>query len=90
MTEKINYTFNFNQKQCIGSLKRIGFGDSSKRRGRHFKFAPPANIMVKILPGKPSFIIVPKHKELKVQRLIIQELYEMGGEELVKLFIENL
>lgn len=90
MTEKINYTFNFNQKQCIGSLKRIGFGDSSKRRGRHFKFVPPANIKAKILLGNPLFIMVPKHKDLKVQHLILQELYKMGGEELVKLFVENL
>ncbi len=80
---------NFNQRQCIRALKRLGFVDRSKRR-KHFKFYPPENIAERIAIGSPQFIIIPNHRELKVQKLIIQEIKSMGGEELVRKFLDNL
>lgn len=87
MEGSINY--NFNKRQCIRALKRLGFVEKSKRK-KHFKFYPPGNIAQKITPGLPQFIMVPNHRELKVQKLIVQELREMGSEELVKKFLDNL
>ena len=87
MEDRINY--NFNQRQCIRSLKRIGFVNRSKR-SKHFKFFPPTQIEKRIPAGKPQFIVVPNHNELKVQRPLINELREMGGDELVQMFLENL
>ncbi|MAG12490.1 hypothetical protein CL630_01625 [bacterium] len=85
--QKVNY--NFNKRQCIRSLKQNGFINKSKRR-KHFKFYPPDHIKEKIEAQKPQFIMVPNHRELKVQHLIIKELREMGGEELVKSFLEKI
>ena len=87
MEESVNY--NFNKRQCVRALKWLGFVEKSKRK-KHFKFYPPANIIKKITSGLPQFIIIPNHRELKVQKLIIQELRKMGGEELVKKFLDNL
>ena len=80
---------NFNTKECIKALKKLGFVNRSER-SKHFKFHPPAGIDKNIKPGKPRFIIVPRHKELRVQHLIIQELLAMGGDELMEKFFENL
>lgn len=87
MTNEINY--NFNQKRCIRALKRIGFVNKSKRR-KHLKFYPPEEISINIKPGNPQFIMVPNHRELKVQKLILKELMAMGDENLVKIFLSNL
>lgn len=87
MADGINY--NFNQKQCVRSLKRIGFVNKSKR-SKHFKFFPPDYIKNQIQSGKPQFIIVSNHRELRTQKLIIQELNKMGGKKLADSFIENL
>ena len=87
MANALNY--NFSQQQCVRSLKRIGFVNESKR-SKHLKFHPPDEIKDKILSNKPQFIMIPHHRELKIQKLIIKELHAMGGKNLVKLFIENL
>ena len=65
MEKSINY--NFNKRQCVRALKRLGFVERSKRR-KHFKFYPPENIAQKITPGLPQFIIVPNHRKIKVQK----------------------
>jgi hypothetical protein len=81
---------NFNTKQCIRSLKRLGFYLSNKRSGRHDKFEPPKTIADKLIGLQPKFIMIPRHRELHCQPEIISELRAMGGDELVASFKQNL
>lgn len=81
---------NFSQRQCIRSLQKIGFLEKSKRRGKHFKFVPPERIKQHIQPGQPPFLMVPRHRELRVQHQIIRELRAMGGDTLVEEFLQSL
>jgi hypothetical protein len=46
--------------------------------------------MKNILVMNPKFIMVLYHKELRIQKIIIQELEKMGGEKLKNLFLQNL
>lgn len=80
--------FNFNRKQCIRALKRLGFTLSNKRFGKHDKFEPPSTIT----PRNPEqrYIMVPRHRELRCQPEIVKELRAMGGDELVEQFKELL
>jgi len=68
---------------------KIGFVNKSKR-GKHLKLVPPDWILKNILLNNPRFIMIPYHRELKIQKIIIQELRDMGGEKLINLFLENL
>ncbi len=81
---------NFNTKQCIRALKRLGFSLSNKRNGRHDKFEPPKEIADSLIGLQPRFIMVPRHRELHCQSEIISELRTMGGDELIKKFKANL
>lgn len=84
---------NFNQRQCIKALKRIGFFISpNQRKGKHFKYLPPDEIIEKIKTDMnvPKFIMIPRGKELHVQDLILKELKTMGGDDLVRKFLDNL
>lgn len=79
---------NFNRKQCIKALKRLGFTESLSRRGNHDKFLPPKQLNIKA--GQPPFIMVPRHKDLHCQSAILKELKAMGGDQLTQAFLDNL
>ena len=82
--------FNFNTRQCIRSLRRLGFVLSNKRHGRHDKYLAPLEIANRLQTDQPRFIMVPRHTELHCQPEIIRELRTMGGDELVEAFKHNL
>lgn len=79
---------NFNRRQCIYALSKLGFFLDNDRAGIHDKYAVPAHYTVP--EGYRPFIMVPRHKELKVQHIIIKELRVIGGEELVQKFLNFL
>jgi|GEM_PF-1100544 hypothetical protein len=81
---------NFNKRQCIRVLKKLGFFLCNKRFGRHDKFCPPPDIAQRLLSNQPKFIMIPRHNDLHCQGEIISELRVMGGDELVERFKELL
>lgn len=81
---------NFNRKQCIRALAKLGFFLGNKRRGNHDKYCPPSEISVRLSGIAPRFIMVPRHNELHCQNEILAELFAMGGEDLIKKFKELL
>lgn len=81
---------NFNKRQCIRALKKIGFYESTKRGSLHEKWYPPQDITDRLSPQQPHFITIPRHNELRVQRELLKELKAMGGDELVEQFKKYL
>jgi predicted RNA binding protein YcfA (HicA-like mRNA interferase family) len=81
---------NFNNKQCIRALLRIGFYLNNKRHGQHDKYFPPKAVADNIAVGRARFIMIPRHKDLHCQREILSELRMMGGDDLIDLFKKNL
>ncbi|EKD33148.1 MAG: hypothetical protein ACD_76C00085G0011 [uncultured bacterium] len=81
---------NFNTKQCIRALKRLGFYIGNKRSGRHDKFYPSKEIADLLTGVQPRFIMIPRHRDLHCQSEIVSELRKMGGDSLVEKFNENL
>lgn len=79
---------NFSRAQCLRALRKLGFRQDFTRHGKHDKFLPPASTTIQ--PGKPEFIMIPRHGVLRCQFEILKELRAMGGEDLEKSFIENL
>ena len=75
--------WNFNRKQCIRSLMKIGFTVANKRSGKHDKFKAP-------MECNPPFIMIPRHKDLHCQNAIIEELKKMGGEKMIDNFKSHL
>ena len=69
---------------------RLGFYLGNKRSGQHDKFYPPDEIGKKLGAAQSHFIMVPRHHELRCQRLIISELRAMGGDELVARFKNSI
>jgi predicted RNA binding protein YcfA (HicA-like mRNA interferase family) len=74
----------FNYHQCVRALKKLGFHLSNKRKGNHDKLISPFD------NANPPFIMIPRHRKLHCQRSILKELEVMGGNELVKKFIDRL
>ena len=81
--------FDFSQKQCVKALLKIGFTEVSQRRGKHFKFRPPQLVDGNAMDGIRPFIMVPRHK-FYCQNAIVNEIAKICGEEMKKLFLENL
>jgi len=79
---------NFNRRQCIKALCKLGFKLDNDRRGIHDKYKFPSHY--KIPDGYRPFIMIPRHNELRVQRQIVKELLVIGGEELVNNFMRYL
>ena len=77
---------NFNRRQCVRALEKIGFIDTSQRHGKHSKFTAPSQYQ----KDNFTFVMVPKHNKLRCQDEIIKELKRMGGDELVEKFRQNL
>jgi len=71
--------WNFNRKQCIRALKRMGFILSNKRSGKHDKYKAPFDC-------HPPFVMVPRHNQLHCQDEIVGEIFKMGGQNLVDKF----
>lgn len=76
----------FNRNQCIKALKKIGFQSKNNRRGNHDKFVCPLSNN----PDQPSFIVVPRSRQIHCQFAILKELKNIGGDELVNKFLDNL
>lgn len=79
---------NFNKRQCVYALKRLGFYLSNNRRGDHDKYHFPSECIIPI--GRRPFIMIPRHNELRLQHKIINELRMVGGDELVEKFMRLL
>ena len=77
---------NFNTRQCVRALRKLGFLLANKRHGRHDKYVPPSEIGQTLTGNQPRFIMVPRHGDLHCQVDIIRELKAMGGEALVEEF----
>ncbi len=73
---------NFNRRQCVKALKKIGFRKLTKRKGKHDKFIPPEDIK----DSNSPFIMIPRHKNIYCQNEIVKEIEKMGGRELVEKF----
>lgn len=78
--------YNFNRRQCIYALQKLGFYLDNDRAGIHDKYAFPSHF--KIPAGYRPFIMIPRHNELRVQHKIIKELREVGGDGLVDSFMK--
>ena len=76
--------YDFNYKQCVRALNKLGFSLATKRNGNHDKFNSPFQ------NSNPPFIMVPRHRQLHCQRAILKELKQMGGEELAQKFLKHL
>lgn len=81
---------NFDYRQCLRALKRLGFYLGNKRSGQHDKFYPPSEITKRLEGLQPRFIMIPRHRKLHCQSEIVSEIKAMGGEELVKKFKDYL
>lgn len=79
---------NFNKRQCVRALKKLGFCLDNDRRGTHDKYAFPSGYTIPA--GFRPFIMIPRHNELKLQHKIIKELKSVGGDELVEKFMSLL
>ena len=79
---------NFNKRQCVGALKKLGFCLDNDRRGIHDKYSFPSSYAIPA--GFRPFIMIPRHNELKLQHKIIKELKSVGGDELVEKFMSLL
>ncbi len=80
----------FNRKQCIKALKKLGFTKKNVRKGKHDKFVPPENLLKNKREGQPSFIMVPRGRNLHCQLEILKELWAFGGDELVDAFTKYI
>lgn len=77
---------NFNYRQCVRALKKLGFQISTIRQGKHDKFIPPPSLF----KSNQSFIMIPRHKVLHCQNEIIKELRQIGNDQLVEQFRQYL
>ncbi|PIT90273.1 MAG: hypothetical protein COU22_03115 [Candidatus Komeilibacteria bacterium CG10_big_fil_rev_8_21_14_0_10_41_13] len=80
--------YSFSRKQCIKSLKKIGFVKKTKRRGKHDKYEPPF-ILEGLSKNIRPFIMIPRHK-FYCQDAIVSEIEKLCGEEMVKKFLNNI
>lgn len=83
-------TNDFSRRDCIRALRRLGFSHDTSRHGRHDKFLLPQHLAATIGSSAARFIMVPRHRQLRCQREIVQELRAMGGDELVQAFTAEL
>jgi len=80
----------FNRKQCIKSLKKLGFIKKNTRRGKHDKFVAPSDLLESKQENQPPFIMVPRARKIHCQLEIRKEVWAFGGDELVKKFLDNM
>lgn len=82
--------WNFNRSECIRALVKLGFTANHKRRGQHDKYDIPKIYRDNLPVNVPPFIMIPRHRELKLQHKIIKELELIGGKQLVERFRQCL
>lgn len=85
--------WNFSRKQCVRALLRIGFHLCNKgRNAGHEKYCPPEVLRAQLRETRSRhvFVMVPRHKDLHCQDEIVNELRNMGGNDLVTSFKVNL
>ena len=80
----------FNRRKCVKALKKLGFEEKSSRRGSHDKFVVPERFLKNKQSNQPPFIMIPRSRNLHCQHTIIRELYNFGGDELIKDFLKNI
>lgn len=80
----------FNRKRCVKALLKAGFFKKNKRSGGHDKFIPPNKYLGNQTNDQPPFIMVPRSRVLHCQDEIVKELRNLGGDDLVKQFADNL
>lgn len=80
----------FNRKQCIRALLKLGFIKDNKRRGSHDKFRAPEELLRNRQENQPPFIMVPRSRQLHCQLEILKELWAFGGDELVEKFLRYI
>ncbi len=79
---------NFNKRQCVRALQKLGFCLNNDRHGTHDKYVFPGNYTIPA--GFRPFIMIPRHNELKLQHKIIKEIRLVGGDGLVEKFMNLL
>ena len=79
---------NFNKRQCVRALKKLGFCLNNDRRGTHDKYTFPNGYTIP--EGFRPFIMIPRHNELKLQYKIVKEIKSIGGDDLVEKFMNLL
>lgn len=80
----------FNRHQCIRALEKLGFVKKNVRHGKHDKYTPTDYLLQKRQSGQPSFIMVPRSRNLHCQLEILKELWAFGGDELVNKFLSHI
>lgn len=80
----------FNRKECIKALIKLGFTYGTFRRGKHDKYTPPKDLLEKRQPNQPPFIMIPRSKQIHCQLEILKELWAFGGEDLVNKFLNYI
>lgn len=80
----------FNRKQCLRALKKLGFERSVTRRGSHDKMNAPLYMAQQKQLNQPPFIMVPRSRKLHCQREILKEIHVLGGDELVEEFLKYI
>lgn len=80
----------FNRKQCIKSLKKLGFVKRNIRRNKHDKFFAPDYLIKSKQENQPPFIGVPRSRQIHCQLEIMKEIWAFGGDELVQEFLDNM
>lgn len=80
----------FNRKQCIRALLKLGFVKNNKRRGAHDKYKAPEYLLNQRQENQPPFIMVPRSRKIHCQLEILKELWAFGGDDIVENFIKNL
>lgn len=82
--------WNFNRKQCIRALIKLGFELDHHRGGIHDKYTFPKEFSEKLETGHRPFIMIPRHNELRLQHKIVKKIRNIGGDELVERFKQSL
>ena len=80
----------FSKRRCVRALKKLGFKEKSSRRGSHDKFVVPERFLKNKQSSQPPFIMIPRNRNLHCQHAIVRELYNFGGDELVKSFLRGV
>ncbi|HBB38209.1 MAG: hypothetical protein UV82_C0002G0115 [Candidatus Magasanikbacteria bacterium GW2011_GWD2_43_18] len=80
----------FNRKQCIRALLKLGFVKDNKRRGSHDKFKAPEHVLQQRQANQPPFIMVPRSRQLHCQLEILKELWAFGGDAFVEEFLGHI
>ncbi|MCX6784719.1 MAG: hypothetical protein NTV81_02140 [Candidatus Komeilibacteria bacterium] len=77
---------NFSRNQCVRALARLGFTLNNRRHGQYDKYDVPSGYQKNLPATVPPFIMIPRHKELRLQNKIVKEIELIGGLDMVEKF----